>query len=320
MDEFELIDRFFRPLCTDVAENDIGIGDDASVLSVPSGVRIVVTTDTHVESVHFPNGAEPYDLGFRSCTTSLSDLAAMGATARWASLALTMPDPTSAWLEGFAAGAAAALKLCSASLVGGDTTRGPLTITWNIIGVVPVGETLLRSGATPGDGIYVSGTLGSAAAALALSLIGSGDRTEDEGALRDRYWSPRPRFELSRRLRPLASACIDISDGLIADLTHLARSSQCGAEVDCALVPMARELIALAGAERGLQLALGGGDDYELCFTVPPEHESNLSDISAKAEVAVTRIGRMVEELGVRVIDDCDREIMIDVAGYRHFE
>lgn len=320
MDEFELIDRFFRPLCTNVAENDVGIGDDASILAVPSDQQLVVTTDTHVEAVHFPIGAEPYDVGFRSCTTSLSDLAAMGATARWASLALTVTDATNTWFEGFAAGAAAALKQCSASLIGGDTTRGPLVITWNIIGLVPTGAALLRSGATPGDGIYVSGTLGSSAAALALSLTGGGNYTGREAELRDRYWYPQSRFDLAHRLRSVASACIDISDGLIADLTHLARSSNCGAVVECTRVPMAPALIELVGTERGLQMALGGGDDYEICFTVPQENESDLMRISETIELGVTRIGRMVEGPSVRVIDGSDHEISVDGIGYRHFE
>ena len=320
MDEFGLIDRFFRPLCTDIVETDVGIGDDASVLTVPCDHQIVVTTDTHVESVHFPIGAAAYGVGFRSCATSLSDLAAMGATARWASLALTISDSTNSWFEGFAEGAAATLKQYGVSLIGGDTTRGPLVITWNIIGTVPAGAALLRSGATPGDGIYVSGTLGSSAAAVALSLTGGGDFTPSEVELRDRYWFPQPRFELARELSVLASACIDISDGLIADLTHLARSSNCGAVVESARVPMAPALLELVGPKRGLEMALGGGDDYEICFTVPAVHESNLMRIGEKLGLDVTRIGRMVGGAAVRVVDAFDREISVARAGYRHFE
>ena len=320
MDEFELINRFFRPLCVDVAENDIGIGDDASVLTAPNKQQLVVTTDTHVESVHFPAGAKPYDVGFRSCTTSLSDIAAMGATARWASLALTVPDANDGWFEGFAGGAAAALKQCEASLIGGDTTRGPLVITWNIIGTVSPGTALLRSGALPGDGIYVSGTLGSSAAALTFPLTGAHSYKGFQAKLRDRYWYPQPRFDMARRLRSVASACIDISDGLIADLTHLARSSNCGAVIDSVQVPMDSILIELVGIERGLQMALTGGDDYELCFTVAQENEMELMRLGKKLDLCITRIGSMVEGSGVRVIGESDLEITINRTGYRHFE
>jgi len=320
MDEFELIDRYFRPLSTSSLGLDLGIGDDAAVLTAPGDHQLVVTTDTHVESVHFPYGSTSREIAFRSCATSLSDLAAMGASACWASLALTTMDSSSTWFEGFALGVNEALTRCGASLVGGDTTRGPLVVTWNIIGIVPVGAALLRSGASPGDSIYVSGTLGSSAAALELSLVGSGDYSELETELRNRYWYPQPRFDFADLLHSVASACIDISDGLIADLTHLARSSNCGAVIECHLVPLARGVIELLGAERGLQSALSGGDDYELCFTVPQERETDLMRKAETMDLSVIRIGRMVEGQKIRAIDGSGRPISVDHAGYRHFE
>lgn len=320
MDEFELIDRYFRPLSSDAPGIDLGIGDDAAIVSLPSNHQLVVTTDTHVESVHFPAGAAPREVGFRSCATSLSDLAAMGASARWASLGLTIADPKSTWFEGFADGAAAALQQYGASLIGGDTTRGPLVITWNIIGTVPTGTALLRSGANQGDGIYVSGTLGSSAAALELSLLGNCDPSKVEAELRNRYWYPQPRFDLGDALRPFASACIDISDGLIADLGHLARSSACGAVIECSRVPIAPGLVELLGAKRGLELALTGGDDYELCFTVPQDHESDLARVVENSGLSLTQIGRMVDGEELQVVDESGHTIEFDNAGYRHFK
>ncbi len=320
MDEFELIEHYFRPLSTDVFGSDIAIGDDAAILTAPVNEQLVVTTDTHIESVHFPRGANSEEVGFRSCATSLSDIAAMGATARWASLGLSLASAESSWLEGFAKGAATALQQSGASLVGGDTTRGPLVITWSIIGTVPIGEALLRNGAQVGDGVYVSGTLGSAAAALEMSLVGEQTCGAVEAELRDRYWHPRPRIALAAQLRALLSSCIDISDGLIADLSHLARSSHCGISVHCDRVPIAPAVVQLLGYERARQLALTGGDDYEICFTLPVEHEANVIDIAKGLDINVTWIGRMVEGSQLQVIDEQGLILEFDHVGYRHFE
>ena len=320
MDEFELIERYFRPLSADGCGVDTAIGDDAAILNIDSNEQLVVTTDTQIESVHFPGGADSQEVGFRSCATSLSDIAAMGATARWASLALTVASAESSWLAGFAKGAAAALEQSGASLVGGDTTRGPLVITWNIIGTVPIGEALLRNGARAGDGIYVSGSLGAAAAALEMSLVGERACSASEAELRDRYWYPRPQIALATELRSVVSSCIDISDGLIADLLHLAQSSGCGVSLNGDRVPIAPGVVQLIGYERARQLALTGGDDYELCFTVPIEHETELVAISRELNAIVTRIGSMVEGSQLQVFDDSGRILEIDRMGYRHFE
>lgn len=320
MDEFELIERYFRPLSENGRGVNTAIGDDAAILNIDSKEQLVVTTDTQIESVHFPSGADPEKVGFRSYATSLSDIAAMGATARWASLALTVSSAESSWLAGFSKGAAAALEQSGASLVGGDTTCGPLVITWNIIGTVPVGEALLRNGAQVGEGIYVSGTLGSAAAALEMSLVGECACSEAEAELRNRYWYPRSRIALATELRPVLSSCIDISDGLIADLSHLARSSHYGISLNGDRVPIAPAVVKLLGYERARQLALTGGDDYELCFTVPVEREAELWPITRKLDIDVMRIGTIVEGSQLQVIDDQGRILEMDRVGYRHFE
>lgn len=320
MDEFELIDRYFRPLGADRPGLVLGIGDDAAILDAPAGEQLVVTTDTHVESVHFPAGANAREIGFRSCATSLSDIAAMGAAARWASLALTMPTAEDPWLEQFALGAAAALQQCGALLIGGDTTAGPLVITWHIIGSVATGSAMRRDGARDGDGVYVSGTLGDAAAALELGFTEGGGHGDFQQELRKRYWYPQPRFDLAQKLRRVATSCIDLSDGLIADLTHIAGSSRCGAVVEYSKIPLSPALLKLAGPERARRIAATGGDDYELCFTVPRRCEPELLDIAQGGDLNITRVGRMVFGAGVQVIDDSGATLDLGHRGYRHFD
>jgi thiamine-monophosphate kinase len=320
MDEFELIDRYFRPLGTDSPGVDLGIGDDAAILDPPAHKQLVVTTDTHVEAVHFPTGADARDIGFRSCATSHSDIAAMGAAARWASLALTIPKAEDTWLSQFALGAAEALTLSGAVLIGGDTTAGPLVISWHIIGTVAVGAALRRGGAGAGDAVYVSGTLGDAAAAVEMSLTGDGSDNDIKRDLRKRYWHPEPRFDLARKLRRVATACIDISDGLLADLAHIAAASGCGAVVEYPKLPISPALLELAGPERAHRLAAAGGDDYELCFTVPAANESELFEIAHQGGFRITRIGSIVSGAGVRVIDDAGEIVDFGERGYRHFD
>jgi len=320
MDEFELIDRYFRPLGMGAPGVVLGIGDDAAILDPPRGEQLVVTTDTQVESVHFPAGANAGDVGHRSCATALSDIAAMGAVARWASLALTIPRGDTTWLEHFARGSADALRRSGAVLVGGDTTAGPLVITWHIIGLVPSGRALRRDGARVGDAVYVSGTLGAAAAALELLATESEDKSAFQQELLERYWYPRPRFDLVQKLRSIASSCIDISDGLVADLTHIARSSQCGAVVEFAKIPISNALLESTGPEDARRMAATGGDDYELCFTVPPECEAELQKIVVELEFSVTRVGRMVAGSDVRVLEDSGATIDLKSRGYRHFD
>jgi thiamine-monophosphate kinase len=319
MDEFDVIDRYFKPLGNTAANIVLGIGDDAAVLNVPPGEQIVVTTDTQVEAVHFPVAADPAAIAYRSCAAALSDIAAMGATARWVSLALTLPRADADWLHGFAAGAADALEFADADLVGGDTTSGPLAITWSIIGTVPQDDALRRDGARPGDALYVSGSLGSARAALELLDLQE-PASGFQQAVIARYWKPQPRLKLGSKLRGLANSCIDVSDGLLADAGHLARRSRTGVEIASDDLPLQAELIALFGAERAREFALTGGDDYELCFSVPRDEEVNLMRGTTQFDVPVTRIGRITRESGVRVIDREGKPWPTKHTGYRHFD
>jgi thiamine-monophosphate kinase len=319
MNEFDIIERYFKPLGDSTAHIALGIGDDAAVLDVPAGEQIVVTTDTQVESVHFPAAADPAAVAYRSCAAALSDIAAMGASARWLSLALTLPRADANWLQGFAAGATEAIGFAGAVLVGGDTTSGPLTITWNIIGTVPRDAALRRDGARAGDALYVSGNLGSARAALDLLASRDGDNPSLHPVLA-RYWHPAPRLALGTQLRGLASSCIDISDGLLADATHLARRSDVGVEIVSSELPLLPELVALVGTERAREFALTGGDDYELCFSVPPACERELLQLATKSDVPLSRVGRITRGSDVRVIGSDGRPAPTTRAGYRHFD
>jgi thiamine-monophosphate kinase len=195
-----------------------------------------------------------------------------------------------------------------------------LVITWHIIGIVPSGCALRRDSAVAGDAIYVSGTLGAAAAALELLPTKSEEQSEFQKELLERYWYPRPRFELAQKIRGIASSCIDISDGLVADLTHIARSSRCGAVVEFAKIPISNALLESTGPEDARRIAATGGDDYELCFTVPPEREAALLKMAVELEFSVTRVGTMVDGSDVCVLDDSGATIDLKSRGYRHFD
>lgn len=305
MGEFELIDRYFAQLGARRPDVQLGVGDDAALLSVPPGQDLVACVDTLVAGRHFPPDSHADDIGWRSLAVNLSDLAAMGATPAWATLALTLPEFDEEWLEGFAAGFAALADQHGVALVGGDTTRGPLTISVSLMGLVPAGTALRRSGARPGDLIYVTGWPGDAAAGLALlqgRLQGQG---ADRGALERKFRRPEPRVAFGSRLRGIASSCVDVSDGLAADLGRLVARSGAGAVVRAAELPLSRALYALAGEARAREFALGGGDDYELLYTVPPAARGRLLQLAASAGAPACHcIGEVVAGRGVRVLGE----------------
>jgi thiamine-monophosphate kinase len=319
MDEFELIERYLRPLSRIEGGTELGIGDDCAVINASENVQLVVTTDTQVEGVHFPRVADPAQVGYRACATSLSDIVAMGGEARWASLALTVPTVDEPWLAGFAQGIKVALDLNNTTLIGGDTTHGPLTITWNIIGEVPRGCAMRRDGARPGDDIYVTGNLGSAAAAVEFSILEKAQCNDSEKELLRRYWEPELQFAFGQALRSLATSCVDISDGLLADLGHVARASGCGAILELSKLPITNPLIDVAGVDAARLLAASGGDDYELCFSLPPEREAKLNQAASIYGVVTTRVGRIVSGGGVRLIDEAGARVSTGDKGYRHF-
>jgi thiamine-monophosphate kinase len=324
--EFDLID-LIRARCA-IAREDVrlGIGDDAALLAVPAGQLLAVSTDTLIEGVHFPPSTKPNDLGWKALAVNLSDLAAMGATPAWATLALTLPQADAHWVGEFADGFAALAREFKLALVGGDTTQGLLSITVTVHGFVPDGAALLRSGARAGDAVFVTGTLGDAAAGLrcldkddneAARLLSVPAGTRE--ALIERLNRPTPRIAQGLALRGRASACIDVSDGLIADLGHICAASSVGAEIEVELLPRSSALMTVfdADALRGFQLA--GGDDYELCFTATEHEAASLLGDLARSGCGATRVGHIVTEPGVRVLDGTGNRIALARPGWEHF-
>lgn len=316
MDEFALIRRYFTDGGVMRADTVLGIGDDAAVLRVPDDRQLVVTTDSLVSGVHFPAELQPDAIGHRALAANLSDLAAMGAEPAWVLLALTLPEADERWLESFSEGFFRLARSHHVALVGGNVARGPLNITITAHGLVPSGQALMRKGARPGDAVYVTGHPGDAAAGLKLIQSGHGDTSND---CVQRFCYPEPRAAAGIGLRGIASAMIDISDGLLADLSHLLAASDVGATLELAGLPLSQTLLASFPAETGRHLGLTGGDDYELCFTVPNERLSELHRRVADLGCEVTRIGSIETEAGLRLRDEHGNLKGTDSLGYRHF-
>jgi thiamine-monophosphate kinase len=318
LSEFDLIDRYFRGCGATRADVRLGVGDDAALLECPAGADLVAAADSLVEGVHFPHGSPPASIGHRALAVNLSDLAAMGARPAWALLALTLPAAEESWLSEFAAGFAALARAHEVALVGGDTTRGPLCVTVQVLGHVPRSCALLRSGGSAGDVVFVSGSPGDASAGLAIEqgrLPGAG---EAAAYLRERFLYPAPRLALGECLRRHASACIDVSDGLLADAGKMARASGCGVQIAYEELPVSQELVRVAGPERARELALTGGDDYELCFSVrPPQVARLLAEFPAE-RWGYARIGMLREVPGAEVVRD-GAVMSFSHSGYDHF-
>jgi thiamine-monophosphate kinase len=302
--EFELIDRFFARLGATRPDVALGVGDDAAVLRVPEGRELVACVDTIVEGRHFLPGARGDDVGWRALAVNLSDLAAMGATPAWATLGLTLPSVDEDWLDDFARGLGALAQAHGVALVGGDTTRGPLTISVQALGTVPAGRALRRAGASTGDLVYVTGWIGDAAAGLAIEQGRLGGQGANRSYLLERFRRPEPRVAFGTRLLGIASACIDVSDGLAFDAGRLARASRVGLVLRASELPLSRALHALAGEARAREFALGGGDDYELLFTVPPDRRAALASQLGAGAPACHCIGEVVDGKGVRVLGE----------------
>ena len=318
MGEFDLI-ALIRERCALVREDvRLGIGDDAALLAVPAGQLLAVSTDTLVAGVHFPASTTAHDIGWKALAVNLSDLAAMGATPAWATLALTLPQADARWITEFADGFAALAREYKLALVGGDTTQGALSITVTVHGFVPEGAALLRSGARVGDAVYVTGTLGDAAAGLRLVDQPTFAETATL-ALLERLNRPTPRVAQGLALRERASACIDVSDGLLADLGHVCAASRIGAEIELENLPSSAALLAAADAPARHAFQLAGGDDYELCFTAADAIAATLLGDLARSGCGATRIGRIVAEPGVRVRDGSGQVVTLSQAGWEHF-
>ena len=318
MAEFSLIDRFRqragrRP---DVA---LGIGDDAALIDPPKGQQLVLAVDTLVEGVHFAKGVPASAIGWKALAVNLSDLAAMGAEPAVALLALTLPSDDAGFVEEFAIGFAALADTHRVALVGGDTTRGPLAASVTVMGYVPKGKALTRAGAAAGDDLWVTGTLGDAAGALALWK--SGIPMLRTGVLRERLDRPAPRLGAGLALRGLASACIDVSDGFLADLGHVLAMSGLGADVDVDALPATPALLEAFPdpvARRALQLT--GGDDYELCFTAAVKHRDAVRAALDGVATPVTRVGTLTAGASLRLFDNDGLPVPVPPRrGYVHF-
>jgi len=289
--ESELIERYFIGRgAARAGDVRIGIGDDAAVVAVPRGCELVLTTDVQVEGVHFLKSAPPRALGHRALAVNLSDIAAMGGEPSWMLLSLVLPDARERWLREFSRALGALATRAGVALVGGNLSRGPLSITIALVGLVPAGKALRRDGARAGDDLYVSGTLGDAAGGLELLRRRGGISTAAARYLRRRFEYPQARVALGQALRGIASACIDVSDGLYVDASRLLSASECSATLELEALPVSAPLRQLCGS-RALTLALSGGEDYELCFTAPDRQRAALARLARRLRLPIARIG-----------------------------
>ncbi len=323
MTESELIERYFRRGGSDRLDVVLGIGDDAALLQVPPDHELVLTTDALVEGRHFLPGASPRSLGHRALAVNLSDIAAMGATPAWALLSLNLPAAEDTWLQAFSQAFGALAREHRVALVGGNLTRGPLSITVQLAGLVPNGSALRRDGARPGDLLYVSGTPGDAALGLMLPQTDATTATTVGGGAADASWLlgrheyPTARVALGQALRGVASACIDVSDGLYTDAGRLLQASGCGATIDIARLPSSPALRRVAG-ENSWRTVLAGGEDYELCFAVPRAQVARLEAAAAATSQPVSCIGELTAGEGI-TLRSADSVIVFSPAGFDHF-
>jgi thiamine-monophosphate kinase len=317
MKEFELIRQIQQATSVSYSPGfehgvKLGIGDDAAVLEVPAGQHLVAATDTLNEGTHFPVETSPFDIAYKSLAVNLSDLAAMGATPRWALLSLSLPEAEREWVRSFSEGFLSLAQLHNVTLVGGDTTSGPLSISLTALGFLEPGKQLTRSGAKPGDLVVVSGTIGGAA--FALEKLMSGEPS-DERSLLDR---PIPRVGLGLALTGYASSCIDVSDGLLADLGHVLEASGYGARLDIEKLPATIELANLEDESRW-RYQLAGGDDYELLFTLPPAHSPKLEAWSQQLGLDLSVIGEVEKGNGIRCFKRDGSAYLPRGTGFEHF-
>ncbi len=314
--EFDLIARHFTRATPGAV---LGVGDDCALLAPSPGMQLAVTSDMLLEGRHFAPQDSPAGLGHKSLAVNLSDLAAMGATPRWATLAIALPAADEAWLAAFARGFFRMADMHGIELVGGDTTRGPLTISITAIGEVPPGQALRRDGARIGDDVWVSGVIGSAAVALAYRQGRLFMEQIDAARVLPALYLPTPRVELGIALRGIASSAIDISDGLLGDLGHILERSRVGATLEFAALPTLPVVQDYLHEAVTRECVLAGGDDYELCFTAPADRRDAVLAAAEQAGIAVTRIGRITAGPGLAVTGPDGLPIAFDKTGYDHF-
>jgi thiamine-monophosphate kinase len=315
MNEFELITHYFESQT--VQRNDVvlGIGDDAAVLQCPEKQQLVSTMDTMVEGVHFDANISAHAIGYKLAIVNLSDIAAMGAVPAWASLSLSMPVYDKVWLKDFSQGFLQALAAHHVQLIGGDTIRGALSFTCQLTGFVPIGQALTRAGAQVNDVIVVSGYLGDAGRALALQQqVGNVSAEWQQGL---EY--PTARIALGQALRGIATAAIDISDGLLADCQHILERSGMGACIQVDKLPLSEKMRMTVDRKQAQHFALTAGDDYELCFCVPQAALPRLASLSDQLNILLTPIGQITQEKALVVLDENNQSILLNTQGYRHF-
>ncbi|EBO0185892.1 thiamine-phosphate kinase [Salmonella enterica] len=318
--EFSLIARYFDRVRSSRLDVETGIGDDCALLNIPEKQTLAISTDTLVAGNHFLPDIDPADLAYKALAVNLSDLAAMGADPAWLTLALTLPEVDEPWLEAFSDSLFELLNYYDMQLIGGDTTRGPLSITLGIHGYIPAGRALKRSGAKPGDWIYITGTPGDSAAGLAVlqNRLLVAEETDARYFIK-RHLRPTPRILHGQALRDIASAAIDLSDGLISDLGHIVKASGCGARVDVDALPKSDAMMRHVDAGQAQRWALSGGEDYELCFTVPELNRGALDVAIGQLGVPFTCVGQMSADVeGLNFVRD-GMPVTFDWKGYDHF-
>ena len=322
--EFDIIRQYFTPSSASHLRDDVilGIGDDAAILDISENHQyhqLVQSVDTLIAGVHFPAETSPEDIAYKALAVNLSDMAAMGAEPAWFTLAITLPDDDEAWLKAFSESLSSLAKQYNTQLIGGDTTNGPLCISITINGFVPIGKAITRNNAQVTDKIYLSGTIGDAALALAAWQGQCLLREESANYLNEKLNRPRPQVELGILLREYASSCIDISDGLIADLGHIIDNSDVGATIVLEKIPLSKEFnINLTDDALIVPLVLSGGDDYELCFTIPTSKQAEFERVTKENKFSVTCIGEVESEKGVRCLFK-NKKIEVHSSGYKHF-
>jgi len=314
--EFDLIARYFTRATPGAV---LGVGDDCALLAPTPGMQLAVSSDMLLEGRHFSPQDSPAGIGHKSLAVNLSDLAAMGATPRWATLSIALPEQNDAWLTAFARGFFRIADQHGIELVGGDTTRGALTLSITVLGEVPPGQALRRDGARAGDDIWVSGVIGSAALALAYRQGRLFMEQVDAARVLPALYLPTPRVALGIALRGVASSAIDISDGLLADLGHILERSRVGAVLEFAALPTLPVVQSYLHEAVARDCVLAGGDDYELCFTAPVDRRDAVQAAALSAGVAVTRIGCITAEAGLTLIDVDGQPLPYDQTGYDHF-
>ncbi|MBC7757115.1 MAG: thiamine-phosphate kinase [Bdellovibrio sp.] len=314
MSEFSLIEKYFtRP----ASQTDLGVGDDAALVRIAEGMQLAISSDMLVAGTHFLHDCAPYDIGWKALAVNVSDMAAMGAQPKWATLAIALPEINQAWLAEFSRGFFACADAFNIDLIGGDTTSGPLNISVTIMGEVPLGAALQRDGAQIGDDIWVSGNLGSAALGLAhlqekLSL------TNELETCLNALHTPTPRAALGLALRGIATSCIDVSDGLLADLGHILKASNCGATIDLEKIPCIDLLKNDLQNSQFQTFILAGGDDYELCFTASPKQREAINLLSKQIHLPITNIGTTNVDIGLQAYYK-NNQLKLLKQGFDHF-